>query len=94
MLKIKNHAKIMAEVMPPLSGPAGSCAIASIENDNPERCHNINDSPFKSLTLWPTDRPTKSRNQIEYKRWLHGDYKDVAYLYVHGLYDMIAEETK
>jgi hypothetical protein len=92
--KIKNHAKIMAESMPPLSGPAGSSALATISSSTPERCHNINDPPFKCLTLWPTARPTKSANQIEYRRWLHGDYKDVAYLYVHGLYDKIVAETK
>lgn len=86
MSLIKNHAKIMAEAMPPLSGAAGYFALVSVPLDNR---FDLNTAPFKNENVWPTTRPNKTLVQVSNKRWLHGDYKDPAYLYNHGVYDKI-----
>jgi len=90
MSLIKNHAKIMAESMPPLSGAAGFFPLVVLNNTVPNRRFDMNNPPFKNASLWPTSRPEKTPDQVNGKRWLHGDYKDPAYLYNHGIYDKIA----
>jgi hypothetical protein len=88
MDQIKNHAKILAEAMPPLSGPAGWYEIIRIPFANK---FDINLSDFKDATLWPTSREGKSSNQETYQRWLHGDYKDAPYLLTYRFYDKLSE---
>ena len=94
MDKIKNHAKLLAEAIPPLSGAAGFFASAAILKVRPSgRCFDLNSAPFKDVSLWPTTRPNKSDDQQIHQRWLHCDYLDAAYLLTHSLYDRIAELT-
>jgi hypothetical protein len=83
------HAKLLAEAIPPLSGPAGSIPVSKVADQ--ERSYNMMDAPFRDTTLWPATRPRKSDDQQEKKRWLHGDYKDAPYLLTHGLYLKIAD---
>ncbi len=71
-------------------GAGGFFALLVLANTNPDRRFNMNALPFKNENLWPTSRPTKTSDQVNGKRWLHGDYKDPAYLYNHGIYDKIA----
>jgi len=54
----------------------------------------MNDDVFKNAGRWPTDRPGKSDQQQENRRWLHGDYKDAPYLLTRNLYLRITEITK
>jgi len=88
MDQIKNYAKILAEAMPPLSGPAGYYAAHSLPDT---KCFNLDNPPFKNANLWPTSRPGKSNNQQVNQRWLHGDYKDAPYLLTHKFYETIVE---
>ena len=80
MDKIKNHAKLMAEMIPPLSSAAGGMSLQKIYERNKHMTINMNEDGFKNATLWPTERPKKSRDQQDEKRWLHGDYKDAPFL--------------
>lgn len=82
MKKVKNHAKLLAEAIPALSGPTGGRHLARLAPS--ARNFDLNSDFFKQPALWParTDRPSAKRD-----RWLHGDYKDPAYLYVHTLYE-------
>jgi hypothetical protein len=86
--QIKWHAKLLAEAIPPLSGPAGSIPVTRVED---VRRFNMMNAPFRDTTLWPATRPRKTLNQQVGQRWLHGDYKDAPYLLTHGLYLKIAE---
>ena len=87
-IMIFRHAKLLAEAIPALSVPAGGHAI--IWPDQTPVSLNIDMSADTSIAdlahRWPSaagDREGKG------KRWLHGDYKDVAYLYVKGLYNYV-----
>jgi hypothetical protein len=82
------HAKLLAEAVPPLSGPAGSIPVTEVAG---ARRFNMMDPPFRDTALWPATRPRKSHEQQSQRRWLHGDYKDAPYLLTHGLYRKIAE---
>jgi hypothetical protein len=86
---LKNHAKLLAESIPPLSDAAGYGPLTRLLNPNQERAFDLNTPTFAQPDLWPSVRPTKTPRQVLTKRWLHGDYKDPSYLYVHVLYDSI-----
>ena len=90
MDKIKNHAKLMAEMIPPLSSAAGGMESEAVRDAAESQVFNMNDNSFKSVLLWPTSRPGKSPKQCDSKRWLHGDYKDAPFLLTHNLYRKIA----
>jgi len=94
MDKIKNHAKLMAEMIPPLSSAAGGVKLSYLEQNEPENYFDMNAGSFRNLSLWPPKRPGKSPDQCSYKRWLHGDYKNAPYLLTYGLYLKIAEIEK
>ena len=79
MDQIKWHAKLLAEEVPPLSGPAGSIACEKMNTK-----YNLMD--YRDLELWRKDRSGKCSNQRDGQRWLHGDYKDAPYLLTHKLY--------
>jgi len=83
---VMNHAKLLAEMIPPLSGPAGSMRSDAVFKKAQSRTVDMNDNAFKNAGRWPTDRPWKSRDQREEMRWLHGDYKDAPYLLTRHLY--------
>jgi len=82
--KLKNHAKLLAEMIPPLSSPAGGKTLG----DKIAQAHkfDMNEDEFKVEPLWPTTRPGKSLRQQSDKQWLHGDYKDAPFLLTHTLY--------
>jgi len=88
---VMNHAKLLAEMIPPLSGPAGSMRSDAVFKKAQSRTVDMNDNAFKNAGRWPTDRPWKSAEQKRLKRWLHGDYKDAPYLLTHTLYRRINE---
>lgn len=78
-------AKLLGEAIPALSFAVGSHAVGALETGGAP--HNFDLTPslinagFESG--WPASRTDKS--------WRHGDYLDVAYCYVHQLYDTIVQ---
>ena len=88
---IKNHAKLLAEMIPPLSSPAGGRPITLLKKNVLEenRSFDLEESPYKNTAFWPETRPGKSRDQQDNKRWLHGDYKDAPFLLTQPLYKKI-----
>ena len=93
---IKVHAKLLAEMIPPLSSPAGGMPIAKLLYDDPdEEDRAIDLMSYRDTVLWDSaNRPGKSERQQTLKRWLHGDYKDAPYLLTHKLYEKIKEITE
>ena len=89
MAKLKNQAKLLAEMIPPLSSPAGGMAITKLVNLGGGHSIDMNSDTFKNALLWPTQRPNKTNEQETQKRWLHGDYKDAPYRLTHDLYQRI-----
>ncbi len=83
MNKIKNHAKLLAEMVPPRSNPAGSRKLA----DNRVKSDDMQGYIQKE---WPEVRPKVSTSQ--YSRWLHGDYKDAPPFLTHELYLKFKED--
>ena len=77
MNKIKNHAKLLAEMVPPRSNPAGSRPLkAAVSQQNLQS--------WSEKKEWPDPRPEVSKKRN--KRWLHGDYKDAPPFLTHKLY--------
>ena len=90
MERLKNHAKLLAEMIPPLSSPAGGIALK--ERTVPQdRRFDMHGNDFKNASLWPNTRPKKSDRQQSDKHWLHGDYKDAPFLLTQKLYKKIKE---
>ena len=88
MAKLRKHAKLLAEMIPPLSSPAGGQRL--LPRTLPDgRAFDLHATPFKDATLWPNTRPGKSDRQQTDKRWLHGDYKDAPFRLTHVLYEEI-----
>ena len=85
MEKMKVHAKLLAEQIPPLSSPAGGKPLINLDQNHR---FNLNDYS-ENNNLWLSTRPKKSGSQQRDKRWLHGDYKDAPYLLTHPLYRKI-----
>ncbi|NLB66242.1 MAG: hypothetical protein GX803_07235 [Lentisphaerae bacterium] len=69
-------AKILSEAMPATSRATGRNAVPLVFDSNIDMM-----TEFIDGGLWPSAR--------ESGRWLHGDYRDVAYLYNYLLYDDI-----
>jgi pimeloyl-ACP methyl ester carboxylesterase len=98
MKKMRVHIKLLAEMTPPLSSPAGGMRLKKFDHDptnpllnpNPKYHHGINLMDYRNLNLWQSsDRPGKSKPQRDEQRWLHSDYKDAPYLLTHPLYKQI-----
>ena len=100
--KMKVYAKLMAEMIPPLSSPAGGMRLKKFDNDitnpllnpNPLYHRGINLMNYRNTDLWPLTRPKKTERQQLDQRWLHGDYKDAPYLLTHPLYKKVKEITQ
>ena len=90
MERLKNHAKLLAEMIPPLSSPAGGKSLSD-ESIPSIQMFDMQDNDFKNATLWPETRPKKSSEQQRLKNWLHGDYKDAPFLLANKLYKKINE---
>lgn len=86
--QVKWHAKLLAEAVPPLSGPAGSIPVKGISNTQK---FDMMGPSYRDLSIWPTERAGKSDGQQSNRRWLHGDYKDAPYLLTHRLYRKFVE---
>ena len=83
MERIKVHAKLLAEAVPPTSNAAGGTEI--LESD----CSGIVKSVDMQDTFqsdWSQERPGITTNQREHKHWLHGDYKDAPFCMTWSLY--------
>jgi hypothetical protein len=97
MEKVKVHAKLLAEMIPPLSSPAGWVPLTKLTED-PEKKHRAidldTDPLYKKNALWPEIRLAKVGPQQASKRWFHFDYKEAPYLLTHTLYEKITEITK
>ena len=91
MAKLKNRAKLLAEMIPPLSSPAGGKGLTVLTDPTSNRAYDVNEAPYKNVGLWPETRPQKSIVQQEDKRWLHGDYKDAPFRLTYTLYEKIKE---
>ena len=95
MKKMQVHAKLIAEMIPPLSSPAGGVPLKKLVIMGGGRSNNLNVLPYKNATLWDSaKRPKKSDKQREEQRWLHGDYKDAPYLLTCQLYKQIKGITQ
>jgi hypothetical protein len=91
MEKMKVHAKLLAEMIPPLSSAAGGVPLMKLD---PNRTFDLNNPPYKKNTLWPEVRLAKVGPQQTSKRWFHFDYKEAPYLLTHQLYEKITEITQ
>ncbi|MFO1521905.1 MAG: hypothetical protein U1G05_07660 [Kiritimatiellia bacterium] len=90
---IFRHAKLLAEAIPALSVPAGGHPVDWKKRDpnSDDTSIDLSSDPSISdvINRWPAGYGGRDEKA---NRWLHGDYKDVAYLYVKGLYDKILVE--
>jgi hypothetical protein len=90
--KIKVWAKLMAEMIPPLSSPAGGMRLIKFTETDTHRAQNLMSAKYRNTTLWPATRPKV--NELQYSRWLHSDYKDAPLLLTYPLYVKIKEITQ
>jgi hypothetical protein len=76
------RAKVLAEAIPAMSRATGANAIlGSFSGDNFDMM-----IVGKSNNRWPASRIA---NDVKQEKWLHGDFRDVAYFFVHPLYNDI-----
>ena len=94
MEKMKVHAKLLAEMIPPLSSPAGGKPLKENTLPSTRKIDLDKDLRYKNNDFWPDNRPKKTPDQQQKKRWLHGDYKDAPYLLTHKLYEKIKDLTQ
>ncbi len=80
-----NLNMFLAEMIPALSLPVGANPVSAFVGPGGDRNFNMNTPAFQNG--WPEDR----LNGDWQNRWLHGDYKAVAYFYVFGLFDKIRD---
>ena len=97
--KMKVYAKLLAEMIPPLSSPAGGIRLKKfVDDDEIKLAHRAidldKDLAYKKTVLWPMIRPNKTPDQQASQRWFHGDYKDAPYLLTHPLYKKVKEITQ
>ena len=75
---------LLAYAIPALSLGAGGAVVDDFEDGF--LATNMNTYPgITSNPDWPDERGPFDTSNPRY--WLHGDYKDVGYLYVYELYD-------
>ena len=82
---INNIDVLLAEMIPALSLPVGANPVSAFVGPGGDRNFNMNTPAFQNG--WPEDR----LNGDWQNRWLHGDYKAVAYFYVFCLFDKIRD---
>ena len=69
MNKIKNHAKLLAEMIPPLSNPAGTRKLVSKTSKDSKNMQTY----VNKDNGWPERRPGL-KTDAQNNRWLHTDY--------------------
>ncbi len=79
------QVQLLGEAIPALSTPVGQQEIAHL---NQSRNYNMPQLFAPDGTPWPTYRNRVTGSGIA--NWFHSDIRDVAYLYVHGVFDTIA----
>jgi hypothetical protein len=98
MEKMKVHIKLLAEMIPSLSSPAGGMRLKTLVDDDEKqwahRTQNLMSKEYRNTNLWPTTRPNKTERQQTLQRWLHSDYKDAPYLLTYPLYVKIKGITQ
>ena len=90
---MSNHAKLLAEKIPPLSSAVGGMPLDKLSGG--VKTKQFDQMDFRDTELWDSsNRPGKSRDQQRNKQWLHGDYKDAPFLLTHKLYEKIKDISK
>ena len=79
------RAKLLAEAFPAMSRATGRNEV----DDRFGGANNNIDMMTTMISGWPAERITQDDPN---GRWFHGDYKDVAYLFVRKLYDDIVNK--
>jgi hypothetical protein len=69
--------------IPALTFPAGGNSINAFDQNGVNR--NIDMMRFKSETNWP-----RANDEYNRERWMHSDFKDIAYSLNYKLFDNIA----
>ena len=80
-----HEAELLARMIPAISGPAGSRAVEVLSAEDYEG-GNIDLQGFRNAP-WPRPRTDGHDDP-----WWHRDHRRPAYVYVHGLYETIADE--
>jgi len=73
--------RILADAIPALTLPVGANPVTIL--DQPGNPHNFNMSSIQFQNGWPAERLAKT----EGSNWHHSDFREVAYLYTHLLFD-------
>ena len=77
-----NRTKLLAEMIPSRTQPAGANPVQKFfPLGGEDRNFDMNN---KFQNGWPSERGNN-------KRWLHSDAREVAYLYIHKLYEKFVE---
>ena len=92
-MAVLHHAKLLAEAIPALSVAAGGHQIAWMGPTSDDINVDLHTDKIIAdvVNCWPSGSGGRCGKEA---RWLHGDYKDVAYIYAKGLYDRITNEGK
>lgn len=79
----KNHAKLLAQMIPSLSLAAGANEVTKL-NQYGERNFNMDTDDFKNG--WGRNHSTFGA------QWLHSDIREMSYLYTHEVFDKFVDE--
>jgi hypothetical protein len=85
-----NHTKIFCEAIPAVFGLLGGFDGALNKVADKFTMNQLYGPGISTNALWPARDNLK---QSKRKRWLHGDYKDAAFIYVRGLYKELHAPT-
>ena len=76
--------ELLAKGIPALSPAAGKTFLSPLTSS---RNFNMNTDFKPEGGTWPRDN-----NHLYKQRWLHSDLKNLAYFYVHKLFDQLVQE--
>lgn len=77
-----NRNRILSDAIPALSWAVGSHAVTNLDAQFGGK-HNY-DMKTELRSDWPSSRPSTGQEAFN---WYHSDFKDVAYVYTHLLFD-------
>ena len=83
--KLNIRAEVLAGGIPALSNPTGANKV-DLFGDGQNYDLNSSDPRLGFQTSWPQARLNSSRLN---NRWLHSDFEEIAYPFVHKLYETI-----
>lgn len=85
-----NQADLLAAFIPALSLPAGANEVAKIEDIGGG---NFNMQAVGAYPGFQNDWPDVRKNNNSYgTRWLHSDFKNISFPYVHSLFEKFTDE--